>query len=59
MTGSKGYEGQILPNTTTFYNKITETVEKGRAADVVYLGFSKAFDIVTHISSLTTLESIS
>ncbi|GAB0209845.1 mitochondrial enolase superfamily member 1 [Grus japonensis] len=35
-------------NLITFYNKITFSVDVGRAADVVYLEFIKAFDTVSH-----------
>ncbi|KAK4806222.1 hypothetical protein QYF61_001145 [Mycteria americana] len=35
-------------NLITFYNKITFSVDMGRAVDTVYLDFSKAFDTVSH-----------
>ena len=40
-----------LTNLTSFYDKVTHLVDDGKTVDVVYLGFSKAFDIV----SLSTL----
>ncbi|PKU45938.1 rna-directed dna polymerase from mobile element jockey-like [Limosa lapponica baueri] len=35
-------------NLITFYNKITSSVNIGRAVDVIYLEFSKAFYAVSH-----------
>jgi len=37
-----------LTNLIAFYNDITGRVGEGRAVDVVYLDFSKAFDTVSH-----------
>lgn len=45
-----------LTNVTGFYNEISESVEKWRAADVVYLDFNKALDTINHRAPLTTLE---
>lgn len=45
-----------LSNVTGFYNEISESVEKWRAADVVYLDFNKASDTISHSPPLTTLE---
>ena len=35
-------------NLISFYDQVTCLVEEGRAVDVVYLEFSKAFDTVYH-----------
>jgi len=37
-----------LTNMTAFYNGMTSCVDEGRAVDIVYLDFSKAFDMVFH-----------
>ena len=37
-----------LTNLITFYNGMTGWVDEGRAVDVVYLDFSKAFDTISH-----------
>jgi len=37
-----------LANMITFYDGMTGWVDEGRALDVVYLDFSKAFDTVSH-----------
>ncbi|CAM5161489.1 unnamed protein product [Natator depressus] len=37
-----------LTNLIAFYDKITGPVDEGKAVDVLFLDFSKAFDIVSH-----------
>ncbi|KAK4811052.1 hypothetical protein QYF61_016338 [Mycteria americana] len=37
-----------LTNLISFYDKVTRLVDEGKAVDVVYLDFSKAFDMVSH-----------
>ena len=37
-----------MTNLISFYNQMTGLVNEGKAVDVVYLDFSKAFDTVSH-----------
>ena len=37
-----------MSNLISFYNWVTRLVDEGKALDVVYLDFSKAFDTVSH-----------
>ncbi|XP_052556154.1 interferon-induced very large GTPase 1-like [Tympanuchus pallidicinctus] len=46
-----------LTNLISFYDLLTRLVDEGKAVDVVCLGFSKAFDAVSHLILLQKLAA--
>ncbi|KAK4810592.1 hypothetical protein QYF61_007329 [Mycteria americana] len=46
-----------LTNLISFYDQVTHLVDEGKAVDVIYLDFHKAFDTISHSSLLEKLAA--
>ncbi|PKU45831.1 rna-directed dna polymerase from mobile element jockey-like [Limosa lapponica baueri] len=52
------HERQVpLDDLISFYDKVTRLVDEGKAVDVVYLDFSKAFSMISHYIFLEKLTA--
>ena len=50
-------KGRSLTNLISFYDKVTRLADEGKAVDIVYPDFSKAFDIVSYSILLEKLAA--